>query len=55
MGMRGRRSHSIYMHICVWSDGGVGWGGARKWQGSDKLRKWGMGGGQWLVEEKERR
>lgn len=32
------------MCIFVWSRDGVG-GGARKWQGRDKMRKWGMGGG----------
>lgn len=53
--VRGRRSHSIYVHICVESHGGGGGGRVRKWQGRDKMRKWGMGGGQWLVEGKERR
>lgn len=47
--MRARWLHSIYVHICVWSRGGGRGGGgrerARKWQGRDKMRKWGMGGG----------
>lgn len=49
VGMRGRRSHSIYMHICVWRHGGWRGGGSKEMagEGHDEEMGDGRGGGGW--------
>lgn len=34
--------HCVRVHVAVWSNSG---GSGREWEGRDKRRKWGMGGG----------